>query len=202
MSKNITLNGTDYIGISTIKLPTVEGGTASFTIPSGTKTITTNGTHNVADFESVLVNIATSGGGSNSNIVSGEYTPAEDMISPIGAVITHSLGVAPNLIYFIAENVESYLGNGETLTLGGLYFNFVGDTSKVKFSGRTSSDVVCTLISDGTNPYFTFGGVSSASARPRNPEPTETEFCLWNFNNSYMLKGGVKLKWCAVKIGV
>ena len=45
MSKNIKLNDTDYNGISTVQLPTTDGGTATFkdtdeiTVPSETQTV-------------------------------------------------------------------------------------------------------------------------------------------------------------------
>lgn len=69
MSKNIKLNDTDYNGISTVQLPTTDGGTATFrdtdeiTVPTGTKNITSNGTHDVTEFANVLVQVPTDGSG-------------------------------------------------------------------------------------------------------------------------------------------
>lgn len=72
MSKNIKLNNTDYNGVSTVQLPTTSGGTAIFkdvdeiTTPSGSITITENGTHDVTNYASAVVNVATSGSSGNS----------------------------------------------------------------------------------------------------------------------------------------
>lgn len=71
MSKNIKLNDTDYNGISTVQLPTTDGGTATFrdtdeiTVPTGTKNITSNGTHDVTEFANVLVQVPTDGSGTS-----------------------------------------------------------------------------------------------------------------------------------------
>lgn len=66
--KNVKVNDTTYTAVSTVQLPLADGtGNAQFkdvdeiVEPSGTKSITTNGTHDVADYASVNVNVA--GGG-------------------------------------------------------------------------------------------------------------------------------------------
>lgn len=64
MSKNVIINGTTYSGISEVLLP-VSGGNALFkdedeiTVPTGSKTITTNGTHDVSAYASAVVNVPT-----------------------------------------------------------------------------------------------------------------------------------------------
>jgi hypothetical protein len=61
MSKNIVLDGVVYRGVSTIEFPTEDGGTARMietdSIPSGTVTITENGTHDVTGYTEAVVNV-------------------------------------------------------------------------------------------------------------------------------------------------
>lgn len=69
MSKNVKVNGVDYIGVSQVQLPATAGGTALFkdvdeiTTPSGSVTITENGTHNVANYAQAVVAVESSGDG-------------------------------------------------------------------------------------------------------------------------------------------
>lgn len=84
MSKNVNVNGKDYTGVSQVQLKTAEGGTALFkdvdeiTVPSGTKTITENGTHDVTNYAQVAVNVSSEAGDADelerfTRLVLGEY---------------------------------------------------------------------------------------------------------------------------------
>ena len=70
MSKNVKVNDTIYSGVSVVQLPLSDGsGTVPFkdvdeiSEPSGSKTITTNGTHDVKNYANAVVNVPTGGGG-------------------------------------------------------------------------------------------------------------------------------------------
>lgn len=77
MSKNVNVNGVDYSGVSQVQLKTTAGGTALFkdvdeiTTPSGSVTITENGTHDVTNYAQAVVNVAS--GGSDADDVLASY---------------------------------------------------------------------------------------------------------------------------------
>lgn len=59
MSQNLKIKGVNYNGVDSVKIPTQAGGTADFIIPQGTKNITVNGTHDVKNVASAVVNVPT-----------------------------------------------------------------------------------------------------------------------------------------------
>lgn len=73
MSKNVTVNGEEYIGVSQVQLNTTDGGTALFkdvdeiTTPSGSVTITENGTHDVSAYAQAVVNVEVGGSDGDDN---------------------------------------------------------------------------------------------------------------------------------------
>lgn len=87
MSKNVTIAGKNFSGVSQVKLNTDDGGTALFqdvdeiTTPSGTKSITANGSYDVTNFATAEVNVPTEGSGATLQELTitenGTYTPAD-----------------------------------------------------------------------------------------------------------------------------
>lgn len=69
---NISLLGATYSGVSGVTLPKSGGGTATFPWVEGSETKTANGTYDVTNLAELVVNV--SGGGSSSNVVTGEFT--------------------------------------------------------------------------------------------------------------------------------
>lgn len=116
--------------------------------PSGTKEITANGTHDVAAFASVLVNVPTGGGSS----VPAEFT---DMIANIGTVdvllengtsavgesitFQHNLGFVPHYLY-IARSEDTQQG------LTGLAWQYTA------LSAENTSNLVNDVVQHGTSP--------------------------------------------------
>lgn len=68
MAKNVKIAGASYSDVPSIVVPQTTGGTATFYDCVGSKSITQNGTHTVTGFETVEVNVPSSGGGSTKNI--------------------------------------------------------------------------------------------------------------------------------------
>ena len=80
MSKNVKVNDKTYSGVSIVELPLASGsGKAQFkdvdeiTTPSGYVTITENGTHDVTNYASAVVNVASEGGGAGEALPFGSY---------------------------------------------------------------------------------------------------------------------------------
>lgn len=118
MSKNIKLNDTDYNGVSTVQLPTTSGGTASFkdvdeiTTPSGSKTITENGTYDVTNFAQAVVNVPTDGGSESSgnSYEMGTFTLTEVQNN---YTYEHSLGRVPKFAIVYPSSIDKNTSDAE-----------------------------------------------------------------------------------------
>jgi hypothetical protein len=114
MSKNVKLNGNDYLGVSTIQIPTTSGGVASFkdvdeiAVPTGSKNITENGTYDVTNFAQAIVNVATSDGSTNMDI--GTFVGDGTVVVNLPTTTKRSY----LLIYTDSTLAEVYESNGST----------------------------------------------------------------------------------------
>lgn len=115
MSKNVKVNGVDYTGVSQVQLPTTDGATALFkdvdeiTTPSGSVTITENGTHDVTNYAQAVVNV---GSGVDSSAFEGiteckqiVFTP-ENQNNGTTFSVAHGCSATPDIVLIVA-NEES-----------------------------------------------------------------------------------------------
>lgn len=108
MSKNVKVNDVVYNGVSQVRLQTTTGGTALFkdvseiAEPSGSVSITENGTHNVKNYASAIVNVAGGGGSIETGTFVGDGTGAVTI--PVSSKKTGVLIWADNY----TEEAESF----------------------------------------------------------------------------------------------
>lgn len=109
MSKNVKVNDATYNGVSTVELPLSDGsGNAQFkdvdeiTTPSGSVTITENGTHDVTNYASAVVNVAGESGGATAVVLLATATAIVDDSTTNGKVVfTNLQPLEPHTIYAI-----------------------------------------------------------------------------------------------------
>lgn len=133
MSKNVKLNDTIYNGVSTVQLLTDNGDTASFkdvdeiVTPSGTKTITSNGTHDVTNYANVFVEVAGGEGSVSSEksvvnfngSIQGELWVTSSGARPHGIKIAHGLGKVPKYAILTSDAVSD--GSLKGVVIGGFF---------------------------------------------------------------------------------
>lgn len=102
MSKNVNVNGVDYNGVSQIQLKTASGGTALFkdvdeiTTPSGSVTITENGTHNVSAYAQAVVNVS-----------AGSSDGEDNAVDFLKAVIESGKVITEDVHYTVPDGVKT-----------------------------------------------------------------------------------------------
>lgn len=175
-------------GVFTTGAVTVDPIPSSYVQPSGTKDITENGTHDVRNYESVNVDVATGGGGlpeSVSAISAGTYTPASDITS--ATYITHDMGVSPDFALFYAD--EHY---NTTSFEGYLAYQLI-HIHPLETSSTTSDGYRFGLYGyNGSLSNFS-GKISKVT-----DHVTDSQFRVMA-TSSYKLKSGTTYKWLAIK---
>lgn len=170
-----------YDGLASVS---VEAIPSAYVKPSGTKTITQNGTHDVKSYESVLVEVATSGGGDLptgvSALASGTVTFVQNTTYEN---ITHNLGVAPNFIAWMLEDAATVTGLASAAVCG-VSFDTGADSPNIRY------------MIDGFNSYGNDGGTAARATNKTYMTTTTARMCA---HNSYKLIAGKTYRWvCGV----
>ena len=123
MSKNVILNNNNYFGISTVQIPTTDGGEAEFVdkddviVPAGEMDIVNNGDYDVTEYKTVRVNVPTDGG--SGSVYSGTFTVSEKTFDPM------SFAAQGATHFTIRMTSEPDLSTGESF-----FYGVTADTEK------------------------------------------------------------------------
>lgn len=193
---------TGYDGLSSVGV-TVNPIPSEYVIPSGTKSITENGTYDVAAFASAIINVASSGG-SGLEYDAGTFTLASDYGGGTGGYsIPHNLGEIPAVIivwtdYFDDETHTTTKNSN----IGYVYLRGFSALPQRLSNSATSSGglaAVMTIVS-GERKVF-FGSTSSAAYMPQAQQPTATDFKLSKkqYGTSAYWIGGIPYNYIVIK---
>ena len=149
MSKNIIINGTTYSGISTIRSKT-SGGTTDFKdvdeilTPSGSITITSNGTHDVTNYASADVNVESGG----------SFSATELPVTYYNAGVISSMTIM-NVDGSTSESTISNSAAARFVQYGGILvatpsLDWTG-TIFIRYTGSASAGFVSTWIASAFN---------------------------------------------------
>lgn len=213
MSKNVKVNDTEYSGVSVVQLLVAGGGTANFkdvdeiTTPIGDKTITENGTYDVAAFARAIVNVA-SGGGSLP-VATEEYEVTENAdrslwLNAQGINLVKGVNILLNEKFlYHAEGVT--LNQGADTLIAILWDGTACKTSTALASNNTKSHLRALVVV--ASQYSSFGNLHSfESGNTTAAEVAEdgtlslttsaTGVTTGNYNNDYIEAGKYYLMQC------
>ena len=156
-------------------------------IPTGTKTITENGTYDITSFASAVVNVAATGGGlpaGLSKVASGLLTPTSDVSS--AQFITHGLGVKPDFWAVFADTGDTVVDadfNGYFLKSSHAAIKNTYNSNSYDYLSEMSYMTSATVMRV-TQVYISEGMV------------TDTAFMI-SATSTYKLKSGITYRWIA-----
>lgn len=134
--------------------------------PTGTITITENGTHDVTNYASAVVNVAGGGEVSIGNWHTGTFMIETDETGDTVHTVTHNLGFIPTYIIVWANEYNDLTKYSGKATIGGHKLgNNQGHIRKTN-DDTTVSYSSAALINNVTETSFDFGGVGATYIRP------------------------------------
>ena len=156
--------------------------------PSGTKSIASNGTYDVASYATAEVNVA--GGASGLEYEEGTYTAAQDELPTISFVNAHA--TAPALVVFM--DTGAYVNQ-----ISGIAYAYVGFDalfgSGLNVSASAERPAMFEYGRIASNGTTSFGGKAIGTV---SDHVTNTGFTPSFDSSSYTCKSGRTYKWIAI----
>ena len=155
--KGVVTSNTDSFQTMANNISNIQTGSTGIT-PTGTKEITQNGTYDVTNFASVLVNVASSGGG---NLESGTITPTKQS-TDIDIPTTKKCS---NLVFFQHEmnGGAGYRTLAGLIRCGGVGINLASNStgSTLNLIAVSGNSLTCAVVTFTDNNIHIYSGANT-----------------------------------------
>lgn len=162
--KGVTTNASDSFQTMATNIKNISSGSeGGGIIPTGTKEITQNGTYDVTNFATVLVNVASSGGatGDGGNIESGTITPTKQSTD----IDIHVTKKCSNIIFFQHDmkGGAGYRTLAGLLRCGGVGINLASNSTGATLNMISTSGVPldCVVVTFTDNNIHIYSGANT-----------------------------------------